>query len=56
MGNLVNATDDMEAKERAIDEKLKLKKTHEENLQSIVGFARTLDSAIAAPAISVVYE
>eukprot|EP00929_Paragymnodinium_shiwhaense_P039201 TRINITY_DN20614_c0_g1_i1.p1 TRINITY_DN20614_c0_g1~~TRINITY_DN20614_c0_g1_i1.p1 ORF type:complete len:190 (+),score=77.37 TRINITY_DN20614_c0_g1_i1:74-643(+) len=48
MQNLVDNTADMEAKSRAIDEKQKLQREHEEKLEGLVGFVRTLDAAVKA--------
>jgi hypothetical protein len=46
MQGVVDATEDIEAKARVVDEKLKLKSQHEEKLAGLAGFVRTLDGAV----------
>eukprot|EP00928_Gymnodinium_smaydae_P077493 TRINITY_DN60855_c0_g1_i1.p1 TRINITY_DN60855_c0_g1~~TRINITY_DN60855_c0_g1_i1.p1 ORF type:complete len:190 (-),score=55.05 TRINITY_DN60855_c0_g1_i1:73-642(-) len=48
MAKVVESTMDAQSKERAVDQKLKLKKEHEEKLGSLAGFVRTLDGAVQA--------
>mmetsp|Transcript_25406 Transcript_25406/g.64598 ORF Transcript_25406/g.64598 Transcript_25406/m.64598 type:complete len:151 (+) Transcript_25406:61-513(+) len=48
MQQVVEATADMEAKARAVDEKLKLQREHEDKLKGFAGFVRTLSNAVVA--------
>jgi hypothetical protein len=48
MAKLVNSTTDPQARERAVDEKLKLKAEHEEELRKLTDFVRSVDSAVQA--------
>merc|ERR1712232_581656 len=43
---------DKEAKERAVDERIRLKKEHKDKLKSIVKFIRTLDDSVNAITVS----
>lgn len=48
MQEVIDNAADAEAKERAVDEKAKLKKSHEEKLKELSGFIRTLDDTVKA--------
>lgn len=48
MQSVIDKAADAEAKERAIDEKAKMKKAHEEKLKELAGFIRTMDDTVTA--------
>jgi len=48
MQSVIDQAADAEAKARAVDEKAKLKKAHEEKLKEFAGFVRTLDDTVKA--------
>merc|ERR1719401_3374162 len=48
MDQVIKDAADAEAKQRAVDEKAKLKKEHENTLKDLAGFIRTMDETIKA--------